>query len=83
MANVIVVMAAAADDVPPHLPQGWYLSQLPADIPLNPRACLGLSVWLVGFLNVVWADHILISLRKPGETGQADADGMLGYGIWQ
>eukprot|EP00798_Chlamydomonas_sp_ICE-L_P020362 gene20361-27127_t len=30
---------------------------------------LGLAIWVFGWLNVMLADGILISLRKPGETG--------------
>lgn len=42
---------------------------MPADAPATLRTLAGLAVWLVGWLNVMRADLILIGLRKPGETG--------------
>ena len=56
---------------PTHTLQGWFLTrQLSGTEPLlQPLHVAGLLVWLVGFVNVVRADSILINLRKPGETG--------------
>ncbi|PNH12744.1 3-oxo-5-alpha-steroid 4-dehydrogenase 1 [Tetrabaena socialis] len=50
--------------------QGWsFARQVPPDMPWSPRVVVGLCVWLLGWLNVMRADSILIHLRKPGETG--------------
>ncbi|XP_054979400.1 3-oxo-5-alpha-steroid 4-dehydrogenase 1 isoform X1 [Sorex araneus] len=52
--------------------QGRYLSTYavyPDDWLTDPRFLLGSVLWLVGLLINVHSDHILRSLRKPGDTG--------------
>ena len=47
----------------------YLLTEAPRDAPITPRVALGAAVWLAGWLTNLQADHILINLRKPGETG--------------
>lgn len=35
----------------------------------EPRTVIGLALWAAGFSLNLWADQILLHLRKPGETG--------------
>jgi hypothetical protein len=54
---------------------GYYLGNIattalyPPDFFTDPRLVLGLVLFSVGFYINWQADHILINLRKPGETG--------------
>lgn len=53
-----------------HRPQTKYLlTEAPLDSPIGPRFLAGAALWLLGWLVNLQADHILINLRKPGETG--------------
>lgn len=55
---------------PPPTPQAKYLlTEAPLDVPIGPRFLAGATLWLVGCVINLQADHILINLRKPGETG--------------
>jgi 3-oxo-5-alpha-steroid 4-dehydrogenase 1 len=50
--------------------QGVYLAKrLSPRAPITPVSAVGLAIQLFGFLNVMWSDNRLITLRKPGETG--------------
>ncbi|XP_004380331.1 3-oxo-5-alpha-steroid 4-dehydrogenase 1 [Trichechus manatus latirostris] len=52
--------------------QGRYLSQYAEyseDWVTDPRFLTGFALWLVGMLINIHSDHILRTLRKPGETG--------------
>lgn len=52
-------------------PQSKYLlTEAPTHAPLTPRVLAGAALWLAGWLTNLQADHILINLRKPGETGE-------------
>ncbi len=48
----------------------YLLVEAPTHAPLTPRVLAGAALWLAGWLTNMQADHILINLRKPGETGQ-------------
>ena len=47
----------------------YLLVEAPTHAPITPRVALGVLVWAAGWLINLQADHILINLRKPGETG--------------
>ncbi|KAI7842014.1 hypothetical protein COHA_004215 [Chlorella ohadii] len=47
----------------------YLLVEAPTHAPLTPRVLAGAALWLAGWLTNMQADHILINLRKPGETG--------------
>uniref|UniRef100_A0A7S0RAJ9 Steroid 5-alpha-reductase DET2 n=1 Tax=Chlamydomonas leiostraca TaxID=1034604 RepID=A0A7S0RAJ9_9CHLO len=50
--------------------QGYFIAyQLPHAAPVSTQAAIGLLIQAVGWLNVMYADTILLNLRKPGETG--------------
>lgn len=46
-----------------------HYAHYPADWLTHPCFILGSALWLVGWLVNVHSDHILRTLRKPGETG--------------
>ncbi|KAM8841157.1 3-oxo-5-alpha-steroid 4-dehydrogenase 1 isoform 1-T1 [Spinachia spinachia] len=46
-----------------------HYAQYPADWVTRPRFIAGSLLWLLGWLVNVHSDHILRTLRKPGETG--------------
>jgi 3-oxo-5-alpha-steroid 4-dehydrogenase 1 len=47
----------------------FILTEAPIPAPITDRTLAGALMWLAG-LGINWeADHILINLRKPGETG--------------
>ncbi|GAB4822399.1 hypothetical protein N2152v2_009445 [Parachlorella kessleri] len=47
----------------------YLLTEAPVYSPITPRFLIGAAVWLAGLVINMQADHILINLRKPGETG--------------
>lgn len=47
---------------------GHYVNY-PANWLWDPRFLVGSTLWLIGFVNNVKSDNILLNLRKPGETG--------------
>lgn len=50
--------------------QGVHLAyQMPHSSPISPRAAAGIALQLFGLCSVIYCDHLLISLRKPGEMG--------------
>jgi len=46
-----------------------HLGEYPADWLTDPRFVVGAALFLVGFAINVHADHVLFTLRAPGETG--------------
>ena len=62
-------MCTLAHLTPSDLPQGYMLAHMPLDSPWTWHTYAGLAVQLCGLLNVIYADNILINLRKPGEQG--------------
>ena len=66
MPVVIVAMAFAFNVI-----ARWisHLGEYPAGWLRDPRLLIGAAVFAVGFVVNYRADHILINLRRPGETG--------------
>ncbi|KAM8841158.1 3-oxo-5-alpha-steroid 4-dehydrogenase 1 isoform 2-T2 [Spinachia spinachia] len=57
-----------------------HYAQYPADWVTRPRFIAGSLLWLLGWLVNVHSDHILRTLRKPGETGyKIPTGGMFEY----
>ncbi|GFH11203.1 steroid 5-alpha-reductase DET2 [Haematococcus lacustris] len=49
---------------------GFFLAyHLAPNSKISPLAAVGIAIQIVGWFNVMQADRILTSLRKPGETG--------------
>lgn len=46
---------------PPHLTRGGWTT--------DPRFLVGIALFVAGYAINHWADHVLLHLRKPGETG--------------
>ena len=55
----------------------YFLTEAPTHAPLTPRVLAGAALWLAGWLTNLQADHILINLRKPGETGEGCSNSSL------
>lgn len=50
--------------------QGYALAyRMSASAPPGALAVAGMALQLVGLLGTIHADHTLVNLRKPGETG--------------
>ena len=59
---------------------GYFLSvfaQYGSDYAQTPSFIIGLLMFIGGFALHLWADHVLIHLRKPGETGYKTPEGGL------
>lgn len=67
----------------PQPPQAKYLlTEAPLDAPIGPRFLAGAALWLAGWVINLQADHILINLRKPGETGGGGVGMVEGRKCW-
>jgi len=71
MAVVIVAMAFAFNTLNTYVVARWisHFGRYDADWLRDPRFVIGVAVFAAGFAINYRADHILISLRRPGETG--------------
>lgn len=71
MPVVIVATAFAFQIVNSGLNALWigHLAVYPADWLADPRFVLGAALFAIGFAVNVHADHVLFTLRAPGETG--------------
>ncbi len=43
----------------------------------SPQFIIGFSLFITGFFMNQWSDHVLLNLRKPGETGYKIPQGLL------
>lgn len=48
----------------------YFLTEAPLHAPITPRVAAGALLWAIGWLTNLQADHLLINLRKPGESGR-------------
>jgi protein-S-isoprenylcysteine O-methyltransferase Ste14 len=72
MPIVIIIMGVAFNSGNAYI-NGMYLFSLSGGYPItwlySPQMLIGLTCFIVGFIINRWADHVLHTLRGPGEMG--------------